>query len=188
MVIEETVSPTFVTVWTSTGYWETFEFFFWLIFLVSSSPSLTTLRFPHSPLRNTNSLHKKPYFLFPNVLKRWSFQKILHWNMIFLVSSGKMIFLFPENLISFFRRKMKGDLSQRKTKQKKTWKYDIFFKCSENILQMFFFKRIVLEYDLSYIIRKDGICFSRKYFFYGWKIKDDLSQKADGNTMLFVCW
>ena len=36
-----------------------------------------------------------------------------HWNMIFLVSSGKMKFLFPENMILFFRRKMKYDLSQK---------------------------------------------------------------------------
>ena len=42
------------------------------------------------------------------------FPKKLHWNMIFLVSSGKMIFLFPENMILFFRRKMKDDLSQKK--------------------------------------------------------------------------
>ena len=41
--------------------------------------------------------------------------------MIFLVSSGKMIFLFSENVTLFFRRKMKDDLSQ-----KNTWKYDIF--------------------------------------------------------------
>ena len=32
--------------------------------------------------------------------------------MIFLVLSGKMIFLFPENIILFFGRKMKDDLSQ----------------------------------------------------------------------------
>ena len=44
--------------------------------------------------------------------------------MIFLVLSGKMTFLFPENIILFFRRNMKDDLSQ-----KTTWKYDIFSKC-----------------------------------------------------------
>ena len=43
--------------------------------------------------------------------------------MIFLVLSGKMIFLFPENMILFFRRKMKDGFSQ-----KNTWEYDIFFK------------------------------------------------------------
>ena len=43
------------------------------------------------------------------------FPKKLHWNMIFLVVLfGKMIFLFPENMILFFRRKMKDDLSQKK--------------------------------------------------------------------------
>ena len=41
--------------------------------------------------------------------------------MIFLVLSGNMIFLLPENMILFFRRKMKDDLSQ-----KTTWKYDTF--------------------------------------------------------------
>ena len=76
--------------------------------------------------------------------------------MIFFVSSGKMVFLFPENMILFFRRKMKDDLSE-----KITWKY-IFFKCSEKIV---FPKKIALEYDLSCIIRKDGISDSRKYVF-----------------------
>ena len=33
--------------------------------------------------------------------------------MIFLILSGKMIFLFPEDIILFFRRKMKDDLSQK---------------------------------------------------------------------------
>ena len=34
--------------------------------------------------------------------------------MIFLVPSGKMIFLFLENMILLFRRKMKDGLSQKK--------------------------------------------------------------------------
>ena len=33
--------------------------------------------------------------------------------MIFLVSAGKMIFPFPQNMILFFRLKMKDDLSQK---------------------------------------------------------------------------
>ena len=36
------------------------------------------------------------------------------------------MFPFPENVIFFFRQKMKDVLSQ-----KNTWKYDVFFKCSE---------------------------------------------------------
>ena len=74
--------------------------------------------------------------------------------MIFLVLSGKMIFLFPENMILHLRRKMKDDLSQ-----KNTWKYDLFFKGSE---KMVFSKRIALGHDLSCIIWKNGI-FSQKH-------------------------
>ena len=60
--------------------------------------------------------------------------------MIFLASSGKMILFFPKNKILFFKQKMKDDLSQ-----KNTWKYDMFFKCSE---KMVFPKKIALEYNL----------------------------------------
>ena len=38
--------------------------------------------------------------------------------MIFLVLSGKMIFLFNENVILFFRQKRKFDLSQEKKEKK----------------------------------------------------------------------
>ena len=82
------------------------------------------------------------------------FPNIPHRNMIFLFSSRKMILLLPENMILFFVRKM-NVLSQ-----KNTWKYDIFFKCSE---QMVFPKKIFLEYNLSCTIREEDISFSRKY-------------------------
>ena len=68
----------------------------------------------------------KAIFFSPNIPKRWSFQKKLHWNMILLILSRKIVFIFPENMILFFRRKMKDDLSQ-----KNTWKYYIFVKCSK---------------------------------------------------------
>ena len=46
------------------------------------------------------------------------FPKKSHCNMIFVVVlPGKVIFLFPENMILFFRRKMKDDLSQKKKKK-----------------------------------------------------------------------
>ena len=44
------------------------------------------------------------------------------------VLSGKVIFLFPENMILSFSQKMKDDISQ-----KWTWKC-IFFKCSEKMV------------------------------------------------------
>ena len=49
--------------------------------------------------------------------------------MIFLVLSGKMIFLFPENMVLPPGREMKDDLSS-----KNTWKFDIVFKCSEKMV------------------------------------------------------
>ena len=101
----------------------------------------------------SNALHEKSYFLFPNVLKRWSFQKKekLHWNMVFLVSWGKTIFLFPENMILFLRQKMKDDLSQKEYME--VWY--IFKMLWKDSLS----KNIALEYYLSYITRKDGISF-----------------------------
>ena len=52
LVTEEIFSPTtLVTEWTSIGYCKTSDFF-WLIFPVRSSPSLTTMRFPHSSSMN----------------------------------------------------------------------------------------------------------------------------------------
>ena len=46
-----------------------------------------------------------------NVLKRLFFQKKLHWNMIFLVLSGKMVF-FPKKTYFFFGREIEDDLFQ----------------------------------------------------------------------------
>ena len=80
--------------------------------------------------------------------------------MICLVLLRKIIFLFPENMISPLRRKMKDDLSP-----KNTCKYEIFFRCSWS------FQKMALEYDLSCIIWKDGFFFSRKrdIFSLDWK-------------------
>ena len=74
--------------------------------------------------------------------------------MTFLVLSGKIMFLFPENMILHLRRKMKDDLSENNTR-----KYEIFFKLSE---KMIFSKRAVLGHDLSSIIWKNEV-FSQKH-------------------------
>ena len=128
------------------------------------------------------TLHEKPYFHFPNVLKKWSFQKKSHWNMLFLISSGKIIFLFPENMILLFRQKVKDNLSQ-----KNRWKYNIFFKGSEKIVfpkkslwdmaflfpehtiflqtesERWSFSKYTSKYDVFCIFGKDGTSFSYKY-------------------------
>ena len=46
------------------------------------------------------------------------FPKKSHWNMIFLVSSGKMAFLFLENMIFFLQTE-----NERWSFSKNTWKY-----------------------------------------------------------------
>ena len=72
--------------------------------------------------------------------------KNMRWNMIFLVLSRNIIF-FSKNMILFFRRKIKHDLSQKK-----------YLKII-HFLQMFWkdglSKKLALEYDLSCIVRKD---------------------------------
>ena len=99
--------------------------------------------------------------------------------MIFLVLSGKMIFLFPENMILHLRQKMKDDLSQKNKR-----KYDIFFKLSKKVV---FTKRAAQGHDLSCIIwRKDGIFFPKTYFSIGQKLRGDLSQETYGNMTFFV--
>ena len=101
------------------------------------------------------------------------------WNTIFLALSGKMIFLFPENMILYLRRKMKNDLSQKNSR-----KYDIFFKPSE---KMVFQKRAALAHYLSCIIWKDGVFFSKTwYFFPGQKVRSGPSQKIHGNMTFSV--
>ena len=54
-------------------------------------------------------------FSFSKCFEKMVFPKKSHWNMIFLVLSGKMILLFPENMILFFRHKRKDDLPQQNT-------------------------------------------------------------------------
>ena len=56
------------------------------------------------------------------------FPKKSRWNKIFLLLSGKMVFLFPENMLPV-RRKMKDDLSQNNIR-----KYAISFKPSEKVV------------------------------------------------------
>ena len=82
------------------------------------------------------------------------------WNMIFLVFLGKMIFLYPENMILPPRRKMKDNLSQKNTRE-----FDIFFQCSE---KMVFPKSTAPGHDLSCIIWKDGVFFPKNMIFFPW--------------------
>ena len=57
---------------------------------------------------------RKNIFFFFEMFWKDGLAKKSHWNLIFLVLSGSMIFIFPENMILFFRRKMKDDLKKKK--------------------------------------------------------------------------
>ena len=114
---------------------------------------------------------RKTIFSFSKCSEKMAFSKKLRWNMILLILSGKMIFLFPENIILFFRRKIKDDISQKNTR-----KYDIFFKCSEKMVfqkkshqNMIFL--IVLFGKMIFLFPENMILFFRQ------KMKDDLSLK-----------
>ena len=50
--------------------------------------------------------------LFFKCSEKLVFPKNLHQNLVFLVLSRKMVF-FPENMILFFRRKIKDNISQK---------------------------------------------------------------------------
>ena len=86
------------------------------------------------------------------------FPKNSRWNTIFLVLSGKIIFLFPENMILPPDRKWKMIFLKKSTR-----KYDIFFKCSE---KMVFSKRIAPGHDLSCTIWKGGTFFRKTWYFF----------------------
>ena len=102
-----------------------------------------------------NYTARKTIFSFSKCFEKIVFPNKLHWNMIFLVLPGKMIFLFPENMILLFRHERKNDLSQKNTR-----KYDIFFKCSE---KMVFPKNSRLNMIFFVISGKMVFLFSRKY-------------------------
>ena len=88
---------------------------------------------------------------FSTCSEKMFFPKKLHWNMIFLVLSGKTILLHPENMILFFRRKLKDDISQKIHANK------IF---SSNVLKRWSFQknRAGVWYFLQYL--------ERWYFFF----------------------
>ena len=57
---------------------------------------------------------RKTIFSSSKISEKIIFPKKSNWKMIFLVSSRKIIFIFPENMTLFFRQKMEDDLSQKK--------------------------------------------------------------------------
>ena len=93
--------------------------------------------------------------------------------MIFLVLSEKMIFIFPENIILFFRQKMKDDLSQKKIHGNMIFSSNILKRCSFQIKSHWNMIFLVLserwyfvftrKYDLFSLDGKWKVIFLKKY-------------------------
>ena len=81
------------------------------------------------PENNGHSLHEKSYF-FPNALKRWYFEKDSTGIWPFLYYQERWYFIFPK--ISSYS--LDGKWKMMIQKKKNSWKYDIFLKCSGNIV------------------------------------------------------
>ena len=97
---------------------------------------------------------RKTVFSFSRRLEKMVFPKKSCWNMIFLVLSVKMIFLFPENMILPLRRKMKEDLSQ---------KIHGNMMFSSNVLKRWSFQK-GLRWDLIFLVLSGKmVFFSRKH-------------------------
>ena len=80
----------------------------------------------------TNRLNltaRKTIFSFSRRPEKMVFRKKSRWNIIFHVLSGKIIFLFPENMILPPGRKMKDDLSKKMHDN-----MIFFFRCSEKMV------------------------------------------------------
>ena len=102
--------------------------------------------------------------------------------MIFLVSSGNMIFLFPENMILFFRWKMKNDLPQKKIHGNTIY--------SSNVPKRWSFQKKKNHWNKNFLIASGKMTFlflENMIFFYERKMKHELSQKIHGNMMFSVC-
>ena len=122
---------------------------------------------------------RKTIFSFSRRPEKVVFPKNLYWNMIFLVLSGKMIFLFPENMILHLRRKMKDDLSQ------KIHGNMIF---SSNVLKRWSFQK-GLRWDMIYLVLSTKVVFffpKTWCFFLGRKLRGDLLQEIHGNIKFSV--
>ena len=125
------------------------------------------------------TLHEKPYFLFPNVLKRWSFQKKIALEYDLFCIIRKDVFLFLENIILLSKRKMKDDLSQ------KIHENMIF---SSNTPKRWSFQKKDHSWIWSflYYLERWRFFFHKIYFFFGRKMEDDLSQEIHVNMIFSV--
>ena len=121
-------------------------------------------------------MHGKPYFLFPDVLKRWSFQKN---------RAGIWSFLYYRERSCFFPRKY--DLTPYTEDERRSFSNKYTGICY--FLQIFWkdglFKKgragtLSFLYYLVFFFPKTW------YFFFGQEVRGDLSQETHGNMIFSV--
>ena len=117
-----------------------------------------------------SSTARKAIFSFPRRPEKMVFSKGSSWNMIFLIFSRKMIFLFTP-----------WTENERWSFLKNTWKYDIFFR----LLKKWSFQKGWCRHMIFLVLSGKMVFFSPKTwsFFIGQKVKDGLSQEIHGNMM-----
>ena len=84
------------------------------------------------------ALHKKPYFLFPNVLKRWSFQKIaMEYDLFCIITKDDICFSQKYDIFSLDGK----------------WKMTFLKKIQEN-MTLFVYLYKCYKYDISILPKK----------------------------------
>ena len=145
-------------------------------------------------------LNGKPYFLFPDVQKRWSFKENCPGIWSFLYYWERWYFFFPKIWSYSFDRKWKTIFLE-----KNTWKYYIFFKYSEKIVfskqlhrnmiflvlsgKMVFFPR---KHDIFSLDGKWKMIFLKKYMIfsvhtYRCNKQDNMPLCQKNSKMIFSC-
>ena len=108
-----------------------------------------------------------------------AFPKKSCWNLIFLVLSGRIIFLFPENMI------LPPDGKWKMIFLKKIHRNMIF---SSNVLKRWSFQKGP-RWDMIFLELSGKMVFFFKktwYFFLRWKVRGDLSQEIHRNMIFSV--
>ena len=126
-----------------------------------------------------NTLHRNPYFLFPNLLKRWYFWKNCAGIWSFLYYRGRWYFFFPK-IWSYTQTENERWLSQKKKKKKKKYT-EIYF------LQMFwkdglFKKDRAGIWFLLYFRERWYFSTEKMVFFPGRKTRERGRQPSSRNT------
>ena len=125
------------------------------------------------------TLHEKPYFFFQNVLKKWSFQKSRTGILSFLYHQERWYFSSPKIWSYSFGGKWKM-IFFKKILGNMMYSSDVLKRCS-------FQKNRTGIWSFFHYQERWRFFFPKIwYFFYGRKMRDNISQKVHGNMMFSV--